>query len=428
MADLVVGLDFGTSCSKIVIRSPFLYRAQALAIPFGELAHSSSPYLLPTVTYEDPSGGLGLAMRRPARRHADLKVALMESSDDALVRARAAAYLGRALRLARVWLLETQAEAYGHFRLRWALNLGIPSAGYDDDRIRAAFVSVARGAWILSLLPEAPTAAKAMQVLEQVEGGDSGAVDERGPSGVPVAVVPEIAAEVVGYARSHRRDEGLHVMLDVGASTIDLCGFVLHAREGEDHYELLTAVVERLGLHELHRRRVDVARVEDALDDLLAPIPESARSYVGSDSDEIGERLSEVDAQYVRECTSKIMEVLMALRRARDPNSNRWQRGLPLFVAGGGCRFGLVRDAIDEANRRFTTATRAKGLFPSPLAALETLRNEDVPEDLMGRLAVAYGLSFDSLDIGEIRPPREVADIPPPRPRPPLDPITKDQV
>ena len=70
-----------------------------------------------------------------------------------------------------------------------------------------------------------------------------------------VDVVPEIAAEVVGYARSKHRREGLHVMVDVGASTIDICGFVLHAADGEDgdQYHLLTALVKRLGLHELHR-------------------------------------------------------------------------------------------------------------------------------------------------------------------------------
>ena len=40
-----------------------------------------------------------------------------------------------------------------------------------------------------------------------------------------VEVFPEIAAPVVGYARLRRRREGLHVMVNVGPSTIDVCGF-----------------------------------------------------------------------------------------------------------------------------------------------------------------------------------------------------------
>jgi hypothetical protein len=73
-------------------------------------------------------------------------------------------------------------------------------------------------------------------------------------------------------------------------------------------------------------------------------------------------------------------------------------------------------------------ATGAKGIHPSQLAALETLRNEKIPEDLIGRLAVAYGLSFDSLDIGEIRPPHKIEDMPPMRRRELPEAPSKDQV
>jgi hypothetical protein len=37
--------------------------------------------------------------------------------------------------------------------------------------------------------------------------------------------------------------------------------------------------------------------------------------------------------------------------------------------------------------------------------------NEDVTDMLFGRLAVAWGLSFDSLSIGEIMPPSEIEDM-----------------
>jgi hypothetical protein len=56
LRDLVVGLDFGTSCTKVVIRSPFMYGARAVAIPNGALGRSSpqqlSHYLFPSRVYK----------------------------------------------------------------------------------------------------------------------------------------------------------------------------------------------------------------------------------------------------------------------------------------------------------------------------------------------------------------------------------------
>lgn len=71
-----------------------------------------------------------------------------------------------------------------------------------------------------------------------------------------IEVVPEVAAQAVGYARSTLRDPGLHLLVDVGATTLDICGFILHQAEGRDRYELLTTTVERLGALELHRERL----------------------------------------------------------------------------------------------------------------------------------------------------------------------------
>ena len=46
--DLVIGLDFGTSASKVVIQAPDLQGSPSYAINFGKYSHTSMPYLLPT--------------------------------------------------------------------------------------------------------------------------------------------------------------------------------------------------------------------------------------------------------------------------------------------------------------------------------------------------------------------------------------------
>ena len=44
-------------------------------------------------------------------------------------------------------------------------------------------------------------------------------------------VLPEVAAATAGYALSTLRQEGVHLMVDVGASTVDVCGFLLYGQE-----------------------------------------------------------------------------------------------------------------------------------------------------------------------------------------------------
>ena len=404
--DLVVGLDFGTVCTKVVIRSPFAFGARATAVQFPG-GDRRGRYLLPTILQEK-NGRLDLGEPTAAgsRVRGDMKVSLMDQPSSADARARAAAYLGLVLRSARQWFLHTQRKVYGRFRLRWALNLGIPSAGYDDEDVRAAFGAVGRAAWGLSLRPDGWT-------LEAARAAIDGAGSER--DFVATAVIPEIAAEVVGYAQSKHRRDGLHVMLDVGGSTIDICGFVLHSADGEDdRYDLLTALVERLGLHEIDRRRRRAVEREgerfrfavSAAPSPFEAVPAAGRSYVDRPSRRLAEILDDIDEEYTRQCANAVMRVLMDLRKRRDPGSPHWESGLPIFIGGGGGRFELVTEALRQSGARLGRAIASTGGIRSErLPAIEALSNTNIAGDIAGRLDVAYGLSFDSPDIGQIVPP-----------------------
>ena len=425
---LVIGLDLGTSSTKAVIRSPFVGRSRATIVRW-HIGNGSPTYLLPTVLYENPHGEFSLTPPEGATRTLhNLKVNLMDEPGRCEARARAAAYLGLTLRTARQWLLDTQKGVYGGFHLRWALNIGIPSAGYDDTKVRDAFGFVARAAWMLSLRPGLPTLDIAIEALRGA-GCES-------DTETPIEVIPEIAAAVVGYARSRYRREGLHVMVDVGASTIDICGFVLHSHDGDDQYELLTASVQRLGVQELHLRRMAEIKaagawVRSCIPALLDPftaIPDAGSKYVDAPSELLCEKLNEIDKAYVNECTNALMRVLGYLRKSRDPRSPHWESGLPVFMAGGGSNFRCVSEAVEQAHKLFTTATTAKGIDPERLPFLGTLTNADISDEMVGRLGVAYGLSFDRPDIGEIHPPHEIEDISPMPRRPRIEALSKDQV
>ena len=66
-ADLVIGLDFGTSCTKVVVRSPYMYRSRAVAVKWYDNDSTNNSYLLPTVLYGNMGGELELVPTRGVR-------------------------------------------------------------------------------------------------------------------------------------------------------------------------------------------------------------------------------------------------------------------------------------------------------------------------------------------------------------------------
>lgn len=435
--ELVIGFDFGTSCSKVAVQSPYKLGGRVSFAEFGDIAHPSCRWLLPVVLYADSGGRLSLRPPTGARGEArHLKVELLEGSDNTGLAERrqeramaaAAAYVGLALREVRRAFLTAQRDVYGASELRWALNLGIPSAGYDDEDIRSRFELIGRAAWLLSLRDAAPTWDDALEAIDHSWLF----------SYTEVAVVPEVAAEVVTYAKSRSRRDDLHLVMDMGASTLDLCAFQLYQEKGDDAYSLLTTRVERGGLLELHRRRMKAAERRPPFAEVPADIVDALPSWgEGEFGSETVERLRGCDDRFVEECATALMSVLHEVRTRRHPKSPRWTEGIPLFLCGGGAAASVTERmvaAVDEKARRVVGGFG--GLQRSRLPLPPGAADGQAVERVFGRLAVAYGLSFPAINIGRMEPPSEVSDVDIVPPDPPRSPprnwrdryIDKDQV
>src|SRR5207237_728619 len=75
-AEVVVGFDFGTSASKVVVQAPGLPGNPAYAVDFGDVAHPSMRYLLPTRLSVAAGGSCTLRGQEPARLVNDIKLEL----------------------------------------------------------------------------------------------------------------------------------------------------------------------------------------------------------------------------------------------------------------------------------------------------------------------------------------------------------------
>jgi len=424
--DLVIGFDFGTSCTKVVIQDVALQKAYA--VPFGNLGCAQNPYLLPARVYVRPDASLSLACEGQECRN--LKIDLIQNTEASLFKTSqelsdiaskhlAAGYIGLVLRQALRWFGTTHCQEYRQIRIRWQINIGLPARSYDDQSLCRLFREVAIAGWMLSAKAGEVTLSKlhpAFDAAEKVLFGDAPGLtgQEDGEFLHPdsVQAMPEVIAEVAGFVRSRLRQTGMYLLVDVGASTLDVSTFILHEREGEDIFPLLAADVRPLGANNLHLRRIQhVARsVEDFLGDIMAhgndnaPLPELSK-YTPQVID-----LTNVDKEFINQCSISISSVIGLTKRKRNTRASEWDNGLPVFFCGGGAGLPAYVHAATAAAVRLRKMN-VQGLERKELPKPANLDAPGLLNEHYHRLAVAYGLSFSSLDVGKIIPQHQLEDM-----------------
>ncbi len=422
--DVVIGFDLGTSSTKVVLQSPFAFDSHSILIPFNEYAHKSSNHLLPTVLYLNQNESFNLKSGDDSEALDNLKINLMDIANEGykegqrskikLTKIYAMAYISLVLRYVRTWFLNTQ-ELYQQSNIHWMFNIGIPSKGYDDQSIKDLFYEIAYKAWYLSVEEGVIDYNKVEQLIDsnidQITHSESMLHPDE------ISVIPEFAAEVVAYARSTSRDTGLHLLIDVGATTLDVSGFQLFENDDEDdNYSILVSEVEKLGANMLHLYRVK--QMHDALDfwltkayndnDLIEAVPESLQSYIPN-FEEIRENLKNNDCSFKVDCQGLIRKMIDDLKKKRDPNSDRWEKGLPVFLLGGGRNHSFYKQLIKDIDYWMRQHFETNGLQEKDLVPPKKLAmNKD--NDFY-RFALAYGLSFPKDSIGNIRPKSVIKNI-----------------
>jgi hypothetical protein len=325
-------------------------------------------------------------------------------------------YLAEVLRESRRWFLETQKEVYGNFEVRWLFNLGIPSTGLKGAEIRQAFQQIAEAAWRVSTSTE-PITLGLCQTALSIRGPGSPGFE--GIQREDINIWPEVSAEVIGYAKSTVRQNGLHLMVDIGAGTVDVCCFSLDGEPGDNKYLMLGSSVDRLGAFELHTRRINEmrARLDRWLheyglrEDPIEPIPSTERGYLPVDEEGSLVAPFGADQDFQRLCSQRIHKVLHYVRRQRDPMSPSWGRGITTFLCGGGRDVDLYKRTAEQQHDWWSTNGGVAGLRFIEIPRPPNLLAEGLTDHDYHRLAVAYGLSHSRDEIGEIKPEYEIDDL-----------------
>lgn len=416
--DMVMGFDFGTSTTKVVIADRIQQKSFAVRFLDGSGINS---YLIPSHIYSD---GSRYSLNQYPQSFNNLKLPLMEESepgDEALQ--AAVAYVAVVIRRSRGWLFTEHADIYDRTKIYWRFSLGIPSENYSNRAIVDRFKKVAKAAWL------AASSSSKDITIDVVQD----ALNRFGQSErlAEIDVVPELSAQIYGFVQSQRFDPkkpNIFLLADIGAGTLDSSVFqVRKGRAGKWDFEFFTAQVGYNGVTALHKSRIEwwkaclnnekseLARTLAATLDgvsrirsLHGRIPEKLEDYIDG-ADVVFTMSPKPGCPYpdghpdgrMMNRTGSVMQQVRGYTffKAKDYMESQNLDGIPLFLCGGGSRMAVYDKNI----------CNELGAFPgvpwlrANKSVLEIPANLDAPSVMRAdydRLSAAYGLSF--LEIGKI--------------------------
>ena len=424
--ELVIGFDLGTSSTKVIIQDKILRKA--FAVPFDDLCNNNNRYLLPTKLFLDSNKLLSLNPN--AFQIDNLKVNFMGNPDlklnknglEATNQDFVSAYIGLVLIKVCQWFWETKHRDYAHLAINWELNIGIPAKTWDNTELSKTMKKTALAGWNLSLEKNSSISINDVErandkAFEQIKKNE---YDWKRGQLHPelVTTVPELIAEVMGFAKSQSRRNGMYLLTDVGASTLDISTFILHEDQAEENiFTILCSDVKPFGVYNLHKYRIkkfikNYMKEFKALDksyDGISALPDcSAYESILNDVDY--EKFKNSEQHYLNECSIVVRKVVKETRKNRNPLSQAWETGVPAFLCGGGSQVDLYKKLIPYSGEKLRP-TNFNGFDIKNLPKPDNLENEDILPQNYHRLAVSYGLSFSVDNMGKIIPARDLEDI-----------------
>ena len=385
---ITVGFDFGTSSTKIVVNAPYGDgRSFAFLVPeFFQM--NEHPHLWKCVLFQNQSTNtFSLAPTINSQQIKNLKTSLMSQPNKVLSRSEGSqliaehlctAYVGLILRYLKGWIWKNFKSHFGpdpeDAKIIWEVNFGVPAATLDKTKDYLRFEKVFHSAWKIS---EENTDVNAKTIdaaflFSHVKKDELSNI---------VHLRPEVAAEAVGLLKSNLADFGTYVLIDIGASTLDICVFNYIDSEEIEKQVLFVSDVSLFG----------------------AECPR----WVEKINKEGPKKFSDDDLHLaIRE---SIGTPIVYTKKEKNPHSDAWSGTLPIIVAGGGRASELHRLQLKAFKSDWLNGTDTKDVTfidPAKPLNLET----QCKSNEYHRLSVAWGLSINSLEFVKVDLPSSVPD------------------
>ena len=428
-AHIQVGLDFGTSATKIVYSQ--LGRRLSRPIMFKHNLPHYPDYCLPSLAAIDEEGKLLLgieAAKAISNQEWDsglqrFKVIVAGNYDevfkDPVTEKRFCDYRQRkncgasltAERLSAVFLAYSihlsrkvieKLPEYNDVELDMAFNIGMPIDHIENNKVLQEFKKIF--AWAEAIEQTWRVAGKSFDLLAASYELENIPENEE----TRVFAVPEAVAGVASYCVSLRKQEGLHAIIDLGAGTTDLSIFNLLMPFGESNSYWYAARNIPKGTVNIERRIANYinrinnspctpCHVHDCLTSMINN--EELRSTALTELRDL-----HASGEYCR---------TWGLASKHLAKETEWEK-VQVFLCGGGANLPYVERVFSTPWKWSNLQTRQ---VKYPVSKLPTPDDYDAEEidAPFERLAIAYGLARPIPELEHYVLPSQSPDHTPPR-------------
>jgi hypothetical protein len=411
--DLVIGLDFGTAYTKVVVQEPA--GEFAWAIPFTD--NLLNPYLLPSMVIERDGA---FSLDGDGEIHSALKLPLLLKSPPREHALKVVSFLALVIRHVCSWVDENKKAELRGLAPLWSIHLGLPAENLEDNQLVHSFKTVLMASALLAITRNSKiTTGKAKVALGSAHSGLQVKNGNLPIHADQVGVLPEVAAQIFGYVRSdawdHNRPQ--FMLVDIGGGTVDAAIFNVTKQDSEHRFSFFKSTVLPLGSTLLHRDRLRwlIDQLEGKpRQDLIEGLGELLASFnlIESIPDNIDEYLENadfipdtVDKRFQEGYETALWRDINFVRTKINPEREQW-KNFPFLLTGG------ARD-VDIYKKFIAQVRRAKN-YHVDLQEIEMRKPENLESPGLSsadyhRISVAYGLSF--LNLGKILTPENVKDL-----------------
>lgn len=357
MVKINIGLDIGTSTSKVVISSSqFTSDKNYYVVDFWEYGVKGATYLLPTVIAKKNKSDRGFDAHylpkfdeKKCYIRKDLKIRYLKNIEGKVVCNMLKWYIARVLEYSINWFLNNYGNKgiYANQPIEWFISAGIPTKDAEDNKI-TSFTDLIAGAYKLLNTGQTPH----------------------------VKIHPEIYAAMQFYVnRDSVQPDGFYGAIDVGAGTIDIAMFTIVSDNlGRPTYNTLAADVKYLGANMYKDALLKIVKeynreYADNLDKIFSKqnkIPEDKTRYCSGlgNKKEIISKLQESEKGFKQKFRKQLGDLMLDVRMNKKPLDPVWKgKGiLPFFVSGGGSNISLYKGVIKDISESYKKRTSCKGI------------------------------------------------------------------
>lgn len=368
--DLIVGLDIGSTSTKVAIRLP--YSGAGIAQPVDApmfLRAEGHPYYWISALWEGEEQTYSLLPTLGCKEHVGLKVEFLKAvsdgrrSDPAVY--HMTAYIALMLRQSLGWFLRSNERLAATTQFLLSINVGFPAASLEMDGVQSFFRQCCQAAGRLALSDQCVTNEAIRREFGHLAGPSAASAQSD-----LVEVFPELSGAIAGFIASSESRSGTYVILDIGGLTLDCVFFKLTKNDVEAKYDIYAADLCRYGA-DIVRHWIELGNMKD-----------NAQAALGN-----------FFAETVLHAHKKIGERAVG-------RGNRSIPEIPTLLIGGGRKSEVHRSAPAWAEKSIQHSYWAAKLKLSDLApASDDMETPLLQDQRVGRLLIAVGLSLPRIEI-----------------------------